>query len=136
MNPAQEQIIFEVQQSFEVWRSTRQGRERVPEELWVQAISLCSFLAPTRVCKILGVNYPGLRKRLRKRLRRSASDATTPSEKEPLFLTLPDGLGKETSQVRVELSGSSSARMSLDLSVDHLDRLFPLALRVLEITEK
>jgi len=134
VDQAQEQIIFEVQQSIEVWRSTRQGRERLPEELWCQAISLCSFLAPTRVCKILGINYPGLRKRLRRK--RVTSGTTALLEKEPLFLSLPDGLGKEPSQVRVEVSRSSSARMSLELSTDHLERLFPLALRVLEIPEK
>jgi hypothetical protein len=128
MDPSQQQQVFEVEQAFELWRSTRRGRQRIPEELWDKAISLCSFIAPTKVCKILTINYPGLRRRLRSQ--------ATGHEEGPVFLSLPDGLGKSTDHVRVELSGSTSAKMSLELPVNELQRVFPLALRILQLPLK
>jgi hypothetical protein len=43
---------------IEQWRELKQSpRERMPAQLWEQAVSLCSHKPPTRVAKELGLSW-------------------------------------------------------------------------------
>jgi hypothetical protein len=57
-----------VRQAFEQWRSTRSGRERIPEELWQAAVDLSGSYTPCRIATELKLDYSRLRRRIRERL--------------------------------------------------------------------
>lgn len=56
-----------VKQAFERWRSTRGGRERIPEELWQAAVDLSESYTPCRIATELKLDYSRLRRRIRER---------------------------------------------------------------------
>jgi hypothetical protein len=49
---------------FESWRKSKQGRERIPEPLWAQAVNLCGRHSAHRVARWLRLNSTALRRRL------------------------------------------------------------------------
>ena len=49
---------------FERWRRTRKGGERIPEDLWAEAVELAGVLGINPVVRTLGVNYGSLKERL------------------------------------------------------------------------
>ena len=53
-----------VRKHFENWRKGKQGRERIPEPLWAQALGLCEHHSAHRVSRWLRLNSTALRCRL------------------------------------------------------------------------
>ncbi len=49
--------------AFDSWRSTRQGRRRIPEHLWLAAVRLLDRYPLTRTARELRLNSTELRKR-------------------------------------------------------------------------
>ena len=53
-----------VRAAFEQWRSTREKRSRIPENLWEAAVSLSPFYSALCISKTLRLNYRELRHRI------------------------------------------------------------------------
>jgi hypothetical protein len=53
-----------VRNKFEHWRKTRQGRERIPDDLWKAAIELTGQYSLHQVSRWLRLNYADLKKRV------------------------------------------------------------------------
>jgi hypothetical protein len=53
-----------VQEQFESWRLSRTKRGPIPEILWEAAVKLCLVHPRTRVCRILRLFFPDLKRRL------------------------------------------------------------------------
>jgi len=51
-------------QRFERWRTTRRGRGRIPEGLWMSAVKLASAYGLCRTARTLGLDYNALKKRV------------------------------------------------------------------------
>src|SRR3954453_21860301 len=69
---------------FEQWRATRQGRSKIPDELWQAVVALHGRYSASQLCHELHLSAGALRTRLRER------------EKErppipPTFMPLPPG---------------------------------------------
>ena len=47
---------------FELWRSTRQGRGRIPERLWKSAVKLAAVYGLCRTARTLGLDYNALKR--------------------------------------------------------------------------
>jgi hypothetical protein len=47
---------------FEFWRSTRQGRGRIPERLWKSAVKLAAAYGLCRTARTLGLDYNALKR--------------------------------------------------------------------------
>lgn len=54
-----------VQEQFENWRSSRNGkREPIPQQLWQAAVELCNLHGITQVSRSLRLSYVELKKRV------------------------------------------------------------------------
>ena len=51
-----------VRRRFELWRSTRQGRGRIPERLWKSAVKLAAAYGLCRTARTLGLDYNALKR--------------------------------------------------------------------------
>ncbi len=51
-----------VRRRFELWRSTRQGRGRIPERLWNSAVKLAAAYGLCRTARTLGLDYNALKR--------------------------------------------------------------------------
>ena len=47
---------------FELWRSARQGRGRIPERLWKSAVKLAAVYGLCRTARTLGLDYNALKR--------------------------------------------------------------------------
>lgn len=56
--------VAAVRRRIEHWRWTRQGRTRMPRELWAAAVKLGRAHGAYRIARALGVNYQTLKDRL------------------------------------------------------------------------
>ena len=71
---------------FEQWRSTRQGRSKIPDELWQAAVALHGRYSASQLCRELHLSAGALRSRLEKVMPETASSRPTfvPLRAEPL----------------------------------------------------
>jgi hypothetical protein len=69
--------------SFEHWRATRAGREKIPEELWQAGIALRDRYPASQLCRELHWSAGALRARLREAEAQPVAPAT------PEFVPLP-----------------------------------------------
>jgi hypothetical protein len=56
-----------VREAFEQWRSTRTGRERIPEDLWQAAVELSESHSLCKIATVLKLDYNRLRRRIQER---------------------------------------------------------------------
>lgn len=56
--------IADVRKTFSLWRSARQKKGRLPEELWSSAVALCSRHSISEVSQALRLNYSDLQRRV------------------------------------------------------------------------
>jgi len=95
--------IEEVKARFDQWRQTRQGRSRIPDELWVAAGELARQHGVNKISRVLRLEFNHL-----KRMTESAGQ-TTPGrrEKPPTFLELiaPRASGPAEYTIEMETDG-------------------------------
>ena len=53
----------DVQRRFEQWRGRRKRGEPIPDDLWEGAVSLCAEHGPSKVSRVLRLDYNILKKR-------------------------------------------------------------------------
>src|SRR4051812_20224926 len=68
---------------FEQWRATRQGRSKIPDELWQAVVAVHGRYSASQLCRELHLSAGALRARLHEAEAQSASTAT------PEFVPLP-----------------------------------------------
>jgi hypothetical protein len=76
MKTTEKLTLTDVQQQFEHWRTTRQHRSPIPQELWDAAISLVGKHSTLEISKVLNLTHSKLKKRIDVSL---SSQPTTPS---------------------------------------------------------
>jgi hypothetical protein len=54
--------LEEGRRRFELWRSARQGRGRIPERLWKSAVKLAAVYGLCRTARTLGLDYNALKR--------------------------------------------------------------------------
>jgi hypothetical protein len=70
---------------FEQWRSTRQGRSKIPDELWQAAVALHGRYSASQLCRELHLSAGALRSRL-------PQTTPNPAVSRPVFVPLPAGI--------------------------------------------
>jgi hypothetical protein len=65
MSPASDDLA-RTRTLFEHWRATRQGRSKIPDELWQAAIALHGRYSASQLCRELRLSAGALRSRLTK----------------------------------------------------------------------
>lgn len=58
----------EVQSRFADWRKTKQHRSRIPEDLWVAAVTLSQAHSLCKITQTLGLSYTDLKERVQRSL--------------------------------------------------------------------
>jgi hypothetical protein len=110
MKPAE---IRRAQEQFELWRSGKQKRERIPANLWRMAAGLCETYRIHRVARWLRLNHTALKAEVDRRIR-LRRPAARPAAVKPAFVeySLPTGqAGLPAGMV----SGNSSAEYVVEV---------------------
>ncbi len=90
--------IEQVRARFEQWRQTREGKARIPDELWSAAVTVAQKDGCNRTAAALGLDGGKLRKRM------VAAGSASKRAAAPAFLELiaPEG---NTAEYTIELEG-------------------------------
>ncbi len=102
-----------VQQRFERWRLSREGRAKIPESLWAAAVKVAHAYGVSRTARVLGVDYYTLKERAEQQ---SAAEIDAPGEKlkdgtSATFLELPPLAPTGSCQCTLELENVGGAKM-------------------------
>ena len=107
-------------QHFEHWRSHREGRSRIPEPLWREAVSLARQFGVHRTAKVLRLSYDTLKRRTGSAsVAQSTSPPGQPPPGQPTFVELVPDTIPGSAKCLVEFSDGHGARMSVHL--EHAD---------------
>ncbi len=60
------QQLEELKKKISLWRKTRTNKDKLPDELWKDAVSACSHIGVGKVAKFLGLDFYQLRDRCQK----------------------------------------------------------------------
>jgi hypothetical protein len=71
-----------IRRGFDRWRRTRQGRSRIPEELWALAVEAAGQYGLNSTAQALRLDYYSLKKHI-EAARREPARGTTPSHRGP-----------------------------------------------------
>ena len=106
-----EEALTELAERFEHWRQSRtHGRERIPEDLWDQAVALSTVLSNVRVAKRLRLSPTDLRKQ---RVARQSPSAIAGAETPPAFVDITPLMPWPTTaptEIEVEFARPDGAR--------------------------
>ena len=83
--PAPTTTLNDVKAAFTHWRKTRTKRDRIPNALWDQVLSLGDRYSESNVLNTLGISQPQLRKEQARRGQLGCNDT---SDATPAFLEL------------------------------------------------
>ncbi|MCP5112320.1 MAG: hypothetical protein GY953_15960 [bacterium] len=72
-----------VRRRFELWRSKRQGRERIPERLWTAAVKLAATYGLASTARTLRLDYYALKKRVEASGSSDAPAGSMPRQRPP-----------------------------------------------------
>lgn len=148
--------LAEIKIKFEEFRAGRQGKERIPEELWAAAVALLDRYSPAEICQQLRLKPAYLRSRVtgtkpsqkRTSSKRSVKQIARPSA----FLTfnqqqlaalqsnninpaqgslIPTNPINATGECRIVIERGDGSRLTLNLPVDwpHIEAFFTNFLR-------
>jgi hypothetical protein len=101
-----------LQRQLSAWRREQSGRTRLPEALWCAATDLARTQGPSRVARVLRLDYYKLRKRL--------AATSSPLAVPPAFVELKEApmFDAAPGESAVELSDGTGARMALRVRHD------------------
>ena len=102
-----------VQQRFERWRQTRQGRARIPESLWAAAVKVASVYGVSRTARVLGVDYYTLKERVGQESTNNSgvSEGDNPDGTGATFLELAPLAPTGSCQCTLELENAGGSKM-------------------------
>ena len=84
----------------QAWRDGRSGPEPMPDEIWIEAIRLTREYGVCLIARAVGINYTGLRTRVRKAME-------LPGLVKPHFVELPTSLSMEMAMKEPATTGGS-----------------------------
>jgi hypothetical protein len=109
-----EAALTALAERFEHWRRTRtNGHERIPEDLWDQAVALSTVLSNGRVAKRLRLSPTDLRKQ---RMARQTASASADAGLPPAFVDITPSVPWPTTvpgETEIELVRPDGARMGI-----------------------
>ena len=117
--------IEPLRQRVETWRKSKSGNERMPEELWPEAVELAKLYGVSPVQKILRIDYRGLERRALGVIKPPAKARPFVPPARPGFLELPS-LSPRRPEHLVELEDGTGRKLSLKVAVGHLVEVLPL----------
>lgn len=105
---------------LETWRAGRQVGQRIPEELWQEAVRLAQVHGLSATSTALKLYYYGLRRRMGRPRRRSAKGQPT------TFVELAAPIVSAADHGTLELHRPSGSRLTLRLPQARAKELLPL----------
>jgi hypothetical protein len=103
--------IQEVRRCLQEWRRSRKHGARIPEALWISAVKLAKKYRPARVAHELGLDYDGLKQRLKTALPHGTSE----QESKPGFIELLPFAPTSHCECTMEIEDRRGAKMKLEL---------------------
>ena len=104
--------LNDVKSAFAHWRKTRVKRDRIPDALWDQVLSLGNRYSESKVLSTLGISQPQLRKEQARRGQLQCSDS---SDSVPAFLELT------TAALKSKPSAPPASKATSDLELKRKD---------------
>ena len=109
--PGDQESLTELQERFRSWRKTKAyPRAPIPPQLWNEAVQQAGAHGGAHVCRALGLDYNGLKRRLRDN---EAHSATTKSETAFVRLEMSNPL--PSAGCVVELMEPAGVKMTIRL---------------------
>lgn len=102
--------IEQVRRRLQEWRRSRKHGARIPEVLWVAAVELAKKYPPARVAHTLGLDYDGLKQRLRTAKQHGTSEQKT----QPGFIELLPFASSSHCECTIEMEDRRGAKMKLE----------------------
>jgi len=103
--------IEQVRRRLREWRLSRRDGARIPEALWISAVGLAKKYRPARIAHELGLDYDGLRRRLKIAQQHSPSEPQT----QPGFIELLPIAPSSQCVCSIEMQDRRGAKMKLEL---------------------
>ena len=98
----------EVRSRFQEWRRSRKHGARIPEGLWIAAVKLAERYRVSRVAHELGLDYDGLKRRLKTAKQHGTSAPQT-------FIELLPFAPSSQCACSIEMQDRRGAKMKLEL---------------------
>lgn len=111
VTPAAFAEMEQVRRRLQGWRSSRKHGARIPEDLWIAAVKLAKKYPPARIAHTLGLDYDGLKQRLKTTKQHGTSDRQTQAGFIELFPFAPSSHCECT----LEIEDRRGAKMKLEL---------------------
>ena len=103
--------IEQVRRSLQEWRRSRKQGARIPEALWIAAVKLAKKYRPARIAHELGLDYDGLKQRLKTAKQQGTGEPQT----QPDFIGLLPLAPSSHCQCTMEIEDRSGAKLKLEL---------------------
>jgi hypothetical protein len=103
--------IEEIRRRFEEWRRSRKHGARIPEALWISAVKLAKKYRPARIAHEFGLDYDGLKRRLKIAKQHSTSEPQTQRG----FIELLPFAPSSHCECTIEIEDRRGTKMKLEL---------------------
>ncbi len=103
--------IEQVRRRLQEWRRSCKHGARIPEVLWIAAVKLSNKYRPARVAHELGLDYDGLKRRLKTAKQHGASEPQT----QPGFIELLRFAPSSHCECTIEMEDRRGAKMKLEI---------------------
>lgn len=103
--------IEQVRRRLREWRLSRRHGARIPEALWISAVGLAKKYRPARIAHELGLDYDGLKRRVKTAKQHGTSEPQTQSGFIELFPFAPSSHCECT----IAIEDRRGAKMKLEL---------------------
>lgn len=103
--------IEQVHRSLQEWRCRRKHGARIPEDLWIAAVKLAQKYRPARIAHILGLDYNGLKQRLKS----AKQHGTREPQTQRGFIELLPFAPSSHCECTIEIEDRRGAKMKLEL---------------------
>lgn len=99
--------LQETRRHYRQWRQRKNPGDRIPEDLWQEAVRLCARYPVSRISKLLGLDYAGLKERVSK-IHRESERACLPT-----FIELPPAVTEPAGEYALEIIDGRGKRLHL-----------------------
>lgn len=103
--------IEEIRRRLQEWRRSRKHGARIPEPLWIAAVDLAKKYRPARIAHELGLDYDGLRRRLKT----AKQHGTSAPQTQPGFIEIFPFTSSSHCQCTIAIEDRRGAKMKLEL---------------------
>jgi hypothetical protein len=103
--------IEQVRRRLQEWRRSRRHGSRIPEDLWIAAVKLAKKYRAARIAHELGLDYDGLKRRLKTAKQHGTSEPQTQQG----FIELLPFAPSSHCECTMEMEDRRGAKMKLEL---------------------